>query len=474
MSTTLSFVDGQHLASSDTYENIDPSTGDVIGLVARGGADEIDRAVQAARRAQPAWRRTPPEQRAALLGKLADLIEADSERLARLESEDTGKPLSQARVDAVVCARYFRFYAHAIDSYYGLSIPLRSDQLVYTRKVPFGVTGHILAWNYPMQLMSRSVAPAIATGNCVVAKPADETPRTTVAVAELAARAGFPPGVFNVVTGIGSVAGAAMSEHPGIDHIDFVGSAEIGSLVAKAAAERVSPVVLELGGKSAQIVFPDANLETAAAAISKAILQNAGQTCSAGSRLLVHHSVHDELVNRVAALFAKVTIGPGIENLDLGPLISLKQQSRVLRFFESMGGGEIICGGTVPTMENAEGGAYFTPTLVDRPDPRSPIAQEEVFGPVLVANSFSDEDEAIALANGTEYALLSAVWTADLSRAHRVAEEVQAGQVYVNSYGAAGGVELPFGGFKKSGYGRGKGTEALDGFTQTKTIIVQL
>lgn len=474
MSTTRSFVDGQYLDTADTYDNIDPSTGAVIGQVARGGDAEIDRAVAAARRANREWRRTTPEQRAGLLSTLADLIAVDRERLALLESADTGKPISQARIDADVCARYFRFYAHAIDSYYGLSIPLRPDLLVYTRREPFGVTGHILAWNYPMQLLSRGVAAALATGNCSVVKPADETPRTAVAIAELALQAGIPAGVFNVVTGIGSDAGAALSAHPDVDHLDFVGSTQIGSLVAKAAAERVAPVVLELGGKSAHIVFPDAKMEVVSAFIAKAILQNAGQTCSAGSRVLVHSSVHDEVIDRVSTIFSKVSIGRGIDDPDLGPLISTKQQARVQGFFESMGGGEIVCGGTVPTVDGGENGAYFTPTLVDGVDPLSPIAQQEVFGPVVVVNTFSEEDEAIALANGTDYALLGAVWTSDLSRAHRVAGEVEAGQVYINTYGAGGGVELPFGGFKKSGYGREKGAEALDAFTQSKTFVVQL
>ncbi len=472
MSTTASFINGQFVDSVDTYENIDPSTGKSIGLVARGGADEIDRAVQAARAAQREWRRTTPEVRARLLGKLADLIIDNRERLARLESEDTGKPLSQARIDADVCARYFQFYGHAIDSYYGVSIPLRPDLHVYTEREPFGVTGHIVAWNYPMQLMARGIAPAIATGNCAVLKPADETPRTAVAIAELAVQAGIPAGVFNVVTGIGIEAGAALAAHPGIDQIGFVGSTQIGSLIAKSAADRVVPATLELGGKSAQIVFGDANLESAATFISKAILQNAGQTCSAGSRLLVHESVHAQVVERVSNLFAHVSIGPGLEDHDLGPLVSIKQQGRVKGYVDGVTQGEILYGGFVPQL--AGEGSYYSPTIIDNIDMASPIAQEEVFGPVLVVKSFSDEDEAIALANSTEYALLGAVWTTNLARAHRVAREVQAGQVYVNTYGAGGGVELPFGGFKKSGYGREKGVEALDAFTQTKTVIVQL
>ncbi len=468
------YLNGQDFPVSDTYDNIDPSTGRSLGPVARCGPEQVDAAVAAARAAQRNWRLTSPETRARLLTRIADLIERDAEILARLESEDTGKPLSQARADATVCARYFRFYGHAIDAYHGLAIPLEPDLHAYTRREPFGVTGHIVAWNYPMQLMARAVAPAIATGNCAVVKPADETPRTAIALARLATEAGLPAGVLGVVPGIGAEAGAALAAHEDVDHIGFVGSTEIGSLIAHAAADRVVPAVLELGGKSAQIVFPDADLEVAATFLTKAILQNAGQTCSAGSRLLVHTSVHDEVISRVAARFAEVGIGPGLADRDLGPLVSRKQQARVAAFLDGLTQGEIVVGGSAPDEESLREGAYFAPTLVDGVDPRSEIAQREIFGPVLVATAFDTEEEAVALANGTEYALLGAIWTRDLSRAHRLAADIHAGQIYVNTYGAGGGVELPFGGFKKSGYGREKGYEALDAYTQTKTVIVRL
>ncbi|AWK75358.1 aldehyde dehydrogenase [Rhodococcus oxybenzonivorans] len=474
MAITRSFINGESVDSPEWYENIDPSTGRSLGTVARATAQQVDSAVSAARAANRSWRRTKPEDRADILTRIANLILRDKEHLARMESEDSGKPLSQARNDVDVSARYFSFYGHAIDTYYGQSIPLSADLHVYTRREPFGVTAHIVAWNYPMQLLARAVAPAIATGNCSVAKPADETPRTAVAFAQLAIEAGLPPGVFNVVTGIGAETGAALSTHTGVDHIGFVGSTRIGAVIARAAADRVVPVVLELGGKSAQIVFPDADLDAASTAVAKAILQNAGQTCSAGSRLLVHESVHAEMVDRVAEHFSRVTIGAGVDDKELGPLVSAKQQGRVKSMVDDLTKGEIVCGGTVPEDESLAGGAYFAPTLIDNVDPVSPIAQEEIFGPVLVVNSFAGEEEAVALANGTEYALLGSVWTADLSRAHRMAADIEAGQVYVNTYGAGGGVELPFGGFKKSGYGREKGCEALDAFTATKTVVVKL
>lgn len=474
MTITQSFIDGESMASADVYDNIDPATSRPLGSVARGGSDEVDRAVGAAAAASKRWRDTPPEARATVLTRIADLIEEHHERLARLESEDTGKPLTQARADARVAARYFRFYGHAIDSYYGQTIPLSTDLHVYTRREPFGVTGHIIAWNYPMQLLARAVAPAIAVGNCSVAKPADETPRTAVELARLAIEAGLPPGVFNVVTGIGAEAGAALAAHAGVDHVGFVGSTQIGSLIAHAAADRVAPTTLELGGKSPQIVFPDAHLERATESIAKAILQNAGQTCSAGSRLLVHDSIHDTLVDLVCQRLRSVTIGPGLEDPDLGPLVSRKQQQRVESMVAGNTKGEILCGGAPPQDPKLADGAYFGPTVITDVDPAETIAQEEIFGPVLTVNRFHTEDEAIALANGTQYGLLGAVWTNDLSRAHRLAAEIRAGQVYVNTYGAGGGVELPFGGFKKSGYGREKGYEALDMFTATKTVVVRL
>jgi aldehyde dehydrogenase (NAD+) len=474
VTVTQSFIDGESVASTEVYDNLDPATGRSLGPVARAGTDEVGRAAAAARAAFKPWRDTSPAERATLLTRIADLIDQNHERLARIESEDTGKPLTQARGDATVAARYFRFYGHAIDSYYGQTIPLSTDLHVYTRREPFGVTGHIIAWNYPMQLLARAVAPAIATGNCAVVKPADETPRTAVEFARIAIQAGLPPGVFNVVTGIGAEAGAAVAAHPDVDHVGFVGSTQIGSVVAHAAADRVVPTTLELGGKSPQIVFPDANLGQAAESIVRAILQNAGQTCSAGSRLLVHDSVHDTVVDEVCRLMSSAAIGPGIEDRDLGPLISRKQQRRVQSMVSDNVKGEILCGGGPPEDERLADGAYFAPTVIADVDPASPIAQEEIFGPVLTVNRFFSEAEAIRLANGTQYGLLGAVWTSDLSRAHRLAAEIHAGQVYVNTYGAGGGVELPFGGFKKSGFGREKGYQALDMFTATKTVVVRL
>lgn len=471
MTHVRSFIGGRHETSPETYENIDPATGATLGTVARGTAATIALAVDAARSAQRAWARTAPVQRADALERFARTVLDNIEELALLESQDTGKPLNQAINDVRVCARYFQFYSRAIDSYYGVQIPLDPSYHVVSTREPYGVIGHILAWNYPMQLFARAVAPAIATGNAVVVKPADETPRTAVRLAELAQSAGIPDGVINVVTGIGAEAGAALADNPGIDHIGFVGSTAVGTLIAQSAARRVVPAVLELGGKSPHVVFDDSDLDEVSTTVVKTIIQNAGQTCSAGSRLLVQSSIKDELLERVATKLAVVTMGPGTDDPDMGPLISMKQQSRVTGY---VGGaaGQTLVGGGVPSGFSA--GAYFEPTLIADVDPYSPIAQEEIFGPVLVAMEFGTETEAIHLANATEYGLIAAVWTHDLDRAHRVSREIQAGQVFVNNYGAGGGVELPFGGFKKSGYGREKGVEALDSCTQSKTTIFKI
>ncbi|GGJ01881.1 aldehyde dehydrogenase [Saccharopolyspora subtropica] len=474
MTHTPAFIAGLHVAGSAAYDNIDPATGKPLGTVIRSGAGEIDAAVQAAWAAQPAWNDTPPAERAALLTGLADAIGAHTEELARLESEDTGKPLTQARTDAAVCARYFRFYGHAIDSYYGDTIPVQPGVHAFTTREPFGVTGHIVAWNYPMQLFARGVAPAIATGNCSVVKPADETPRTAVRIAELAAAVGIPAGVINVVPGYGVEAGAALTAHPGVRHIGFVGSTRVGAEVARAGADRVTPVVLELGGKSAHVVFADAALDEAADAITRGILQNAGQTCSAGSRLIVAEQVHDELVAKLVERFTRVRIGAGVDDPDLGPLISAKQQARVRGFLDELATGEVLVGGRAPQEPDLADGAYFLPTIVDGVDPMSPLAQQEVFGPVLAVMTFTERQDAIRLANCTDYALMGAVWTRDLSNALTTARAIEAGQVYVNAFGAGGGVELPFGGFRKSGYGREKGIEAMNAYTQTKTFVIRL
>ncbi|MCW3065161.1 MAG: Betaine-aldehyde dehydrogenase, partial [Solirubrobacterales bacterium] len=411
----------------------------------------------------------------ALLRGVARAIEGDAEELSRLESLDTGKPLAQARADVAVAARYFDFYASAAEGLAGATLAGARGIFAYTLREPWGVTAHIIPWNYPMQISARTLAPALAAGNCCVLKPAEEAPLTALRLARLALDAGVPPGVLNVVPGHGTVAGAALAAHPGIDHLAFTGSQEVGVLVARAAAAHIVPVTLELGGKSPNVVFPDADLERATGTVVAAILQNAGQTCSAGSRLLVHRSIHDDVVQEIARRFEGVSIGRGLDDPDLGPLISEVQRTRVAALVrEGAASGRLVTGGGAPAGDAYRDGFFFAPTLVDHVDPAAGIAREEVFGPVLVVSTFEDEDEAVALANGTDYGLIAAVWTRDLARAQRLVAELRVGQVFVNGYGAGGGVELPFGGQKRSGYGREKGFEALLEYSQLKSVAVNI
>jgi len=472
----LLFIDNRHEAAADrgSIEVVDPSSGERLGSLARGTAPDVDRAVRAARAAfRKTWSATPAVTRGRILSRWSQRVVDHAEELALLECLDTGKPMRQARADTAALARYFEFYAGAADKLHGTTIPYQDGYTVLTIREPHGVTGHIIPWNYPMQIFGRSVGAAIAAGNACVVKPAEDACLSLLRVAELGAEAGLPDGVLNIVTGLGTEAGAALAGHPGIDHISFTGSPATGTAVAQAAAAHHCPVTLELGGKSPQLVFADADLDAALPVLVNATIQNGGQTCSAGSRVLVERSIAAEVSARLAQRFSTLVAGPGTADLDLGPLISARQQQRVARLLEdALGHGLRVAAEGRIAPDAPAGGFYQKPMLLADLPGGHPLLSEEIFGPVLVVQPFDTESDALAIANGTPYGLVAGIWTRDGARQLRMARHLQSGQVFINNYGAGGGVELPFGGVKRSGYGREKGFEALFGFTTLKTIAI--
>lgn len=469
------FIGGRWTASEngESIPVVAPEDGQAFDAIARGTASDVDGAVRAARSALSGpWGRMGATERGRILMRIADGILAASDELAALEARDTGKPMTTATTDIRVLARYFEFYGTAADKVHGEVIPFVPGHHVTLQREPHGVTAHIVPWNYPAQMLGRTIAPALAMGNAAVLKPAEDTSLSALRVAVIAAEAGLPDGALNVVTGYGHEAGAALVEHPGIDFATFTGSGEVGTLVQKATAVHAVKCVLELGGKSPQIVFDDVDMDRAVPIIVRAIVQNAGQTCTAGSRLLVQRSIYDAFVARVAEAFAATRVGTPAMDLDCGPVMNPAQLERVTRYVDTAtrDGIPVLAEGRLAS-GLPSGGYYATPTLFG-PVPRdNRLAHEEVFGPVLAAFPFDDEADAIALANGTDYGLLAAVWTENGGRQQRVAKAVRAGQVFVNCYGAGGGVELPFGGMKRSGHGREKGLIALEEMSTTKTVV---
>ncbi len=462
-------------SSGKTIPVIDPSDGQVFDEIQRSNAADMDTAVTAARDCfDLVWQHIPAAERGRLLMRLSNKITEHADELALLEQRDCGKPVKQARADAAALARYFEFYAGACDKLHGDTLPYLNGYSVMTWREPHGVTGHIIPWNYPMQIFGRSVGGALAAGNVCVVKPSEDACLSLIRVAQLAAEVGFPAGAINIVTGYGHEVGDALARHDGIDHISFTGSPSVGTLIQQVAAVRHCPVTLELGGKSPQIVFADANLDEAIPTLINAIVQNAGQTCSAGSRLLVEQSIYEPLLERLGVAFEALRVGPAAMDLDVGPLIRQSQQQRVWDFLSDaqVAGIAMVAQGQIVD-EAPDTGFYQAPTLLRDVPVMHRLAQEEVFGPILCAMSFKNEAHAIELANATAFGLVAGVWTQDGARQFRMAKKVQAGQVFINNYGAGGGVELPFGGVKSSGYGREKGFEALLGFTTLKTVAVK-
>lgn len=456
--------------SGKTIEVRNPSDGSILYEIARGNSQDIDAAVASAQAALDGdWGTLSAFERGRILYRIGQLVLENTEHLAELEALDVGKPLTQARNDVIALARYMEFYAGAADKLHGQTIPYLDGYTVYTLREPHGVTGHIIPWNYPMQIIGRSVGAALAMGNAAVLKPAEEACLTALAFAELALRAGLPKGALSVVPGFGIEAGKALTQHKAVHHISFTGSVGVGRLIQEAASTNIVPVTLELGGKSPQLVFDDADIGAALPFLTNAGIQNAGQTCSASSRILVQRGVYDQVVEGMAERYRSLRAGPAMDDFDVGPLVSIRQKEIVESFLEMGSDLRVVARGKIDP-KAPEGGAYVAPTLFADVDPKHTLAQDEIFGPVQVIIPFETEEEAVQIANGTQYGLVASVWSANGARQMRLAKKLRAGQVFINNYGAGGGVELPFGGTGLSGHGREKGFEALYSFSTLKTV----
>jgi betaine-aldehyde dehydrogenase len=467
------FVDAE---SGATQATLNPHDNSIITPVAMAAPADVDKAVAAATRAYPTWSRMPAADRGRILLKLADLIEANAEDLARLESLDTGHPLRDSRnLDVPRTAACYRYFGGMADKFQGETIPVEAGFLNYTLREPVGVVGQVVPWNFPLMFTSWKMAPALAAGNTIVMKPAEITPLSSLRIAELMSEAGLPDGVVNMVPGLGHVAGQAIAEHPGIAKIAFTGSTATGRRIVQASAGNLKKVQLELGGKGANIVFADANLTAAVNGSAWAIFHNQGQACIAGARLLLHESIADEFLARFLALARTIRIGNPLDaDTEMGPLTSIQHRDRVLSYVDiaRAEGGEVLLGGQSPGGALAEG-CYVEPTVVRVGSCRDRVAQEEVFGPFVTVLTFKTDEEALAIANGTDYGLGSGLWTRDLQRAHRMARELHAGMVWINSYKRVN-PGSPFGGFGQSGYGREMGFDAMREYTQVKSIWVNV
>jgi len=466
-------------ASGKAFETINPSTGQVLARVAEGEAEDIDRAVAAARQAfeQGAWPKLTPARRAHLLLRLADLIERNAEELAELETLDNGKPIKYSRAaDVPLTVEHFRYFAGWATKIEGETIPVSvPNMFTYTLREPLGVVGQIIPWNFPLQMAAWKLAPALACGNTVVLKPAEQTPLTALRLGELICEAGFPEGVVNIVPGFGETAGAALAAHPDVDKIAFTGSTEVGKKIVQASTGNLKKVTLELGGKSPNIIFPDADLKYAVRGALNAIFFNQGQVCTAGSRLFVHKSVYDEVLDNLTAMSSKMKLGAGIDpNTDMGPVVSQQQLERVTRYITTgkQEGARVTTGGDRAGDELAAG-YFMQPTVFDQVSDQMTIAREEIFGPVVVAMPFEEVEEIAARANQSEYGLAAGVWTNDIKKAHKMVAALKAGVIWVNTYNQFDAA-APFGGYKQSGYGREMGHAVLDAYTQVKTAWINL
>jgi acyl-CoA reductase-like NAD-dependent aldehyde dehydrogenase len=473
------FIDGRFVdaESGETLATLNPHDNSVIVNVAMAGKADIDKAVAAATRAFPAWSRMAAADRGRILLKLADLIEANAEELARLESLDTGHPLKDSRaLDVPRTAACFRYFGGMADKFQGDVVPVEAGFLNYLLREPVGVVGQVVPWNFPLMFTSWKMAPALAAGNTIVMKPAEITPLTSLAIAELMSEAGMPDGVVNIVPGLGSVAGQYIAEHEGIAKVAFTGSTATGRRIVQASAGNLKKVQLELGGKGANIVFDDANLTAAVNGSAWAIFHNQGQACIAGSRLMLHERIADEFLDKFTALAQSIRLGnPMDAATEMGPLTSALHRDRVLGYVDVAREqhGVVVSGGKAPTSPELARGCYVEPTIVKARAHTDRIAQEEVFGPFVTVLTFKDDTEALQIANSTAYGLGSGLWTSNLQRAHKVARDLHAGMVWINSYKRVN-PGSPFGGVGQSGYGREMGFDAMREYTQVKSVWVNV
>jgi phenylacetaldehyde dehydrogenase len=480
--TSKILIDGKwsDAASGKTFETYNPATGEVLARVAEGGREDIDRAVKAARKAfDGPWSRMTASDRGKLIWKLADLLEQHLEEFATLETLDNGKPLTISRVaDVPLAVDLFRYMAGWATKIEGATIPISvpyapgAKFLAYTRREPVGVVGQIIPWNFPLLMAAWKLGPALAAGNTVVLKPAEQTPLSAIRLGELITEAGFPDGVVNVVPGFGETAGAALSAHPDVDKIAFTGSTEVGKLILQAAAGNLKKVSLELGGKSPNIVFADSDMKAAIGGAASAIFFNHGQCCCAGSRLYVEQSIFDQVVEGVSNQAKKIKVGPGIEpDTQMGPLVSKEQLDRVCGYLESgfSEGAKATAGGK----KIGSQGYFVEPTVLTNTDHKMKVVQEEIFGPVVTAIPFKDADSIVPIANDNIYGLAAGIWTKDISKAHRIAEKLRAGTVWINCYNIFDAA-MPFGGYKQSGWGREMGKDSLELYTEVKAVCTML